>query len=79
MVCTEMFLPFQIDEMKQAAADVLFHYSLFTMTCIGEGVRPAQLRMHLMKVLFVLLSKSCLVMDPFFIQKDQDKDIWGNN
>ncbi|KAH7443459.1 hypothetical protein KP509_02G035500 [Ceratopteris richardii] len=40
---------YEVDEMKQAAADVLFNYSLFAMTCIGEGVHPARLRMHLMK------------------------------
>ncbi|KAI5074275.1 hypothetical protein GOP47_0010236 [Adiantum capillus-veneris] len=40
---------YEVDEMKQAAADVLFDYSLFAMTCIGEAVHPARLRMHLMK------------------------------
>ncbi|KAK9095242.1 hypothetical protein Scep_026711 [Stephania cephalantha] len=39
----------QVEEKKQAAADVLFHYSQFVMVCIGEGVRPADLRLHLMK------------------------------
>lgn len=34
---------------KQAAADVLFNYSTFVMTCIGNQVRPCDLRMHLMK------------------------------
>eukprot|EP00250_Pteridium_aquilinum_P016654 c23225_g1_i1 orf=369-620(-) len=40
---------YEVDEKKQAAADVLSNYSLFAMTCIGEGVHPARLRMHLMK------------------------------
>ncbi|KAG8067822.1 hypothetical protein GUJ93_ZPchr0005g16362 [Zizania palustris] len=39
----------QIEQKKQAAADVLFHYSQFVMVCIGEGVRPTDLRLHLMK------------------------------
>eukprot|EP00249_Psilotum_nudum_P008532 c21345_g1_i3 orf=267-584(+) len=42
---------YEDDERKQAAADALFQYSQFVMTCIGEGVRPSQLRMHLMKEL----------------------------
>ncbi|KAL6865044.1 hypothetical protein ACP4OV_016196 [Aristida adscensionis] len=37
------------EQKKQAAADVLFHYSQFVMVCIGEGVRPTDLRLHLMK------------------------------
>lgn len=40
---------------KQAAADVLFQYSKFVMACIGNQVRPCDLRMHLMKVNFVCL------------------------
>lgn len=40
----------QTEQQKQAAADVLFHYSQFVMVCIGEGVRPSDLRLHLMKV-----------------------------
>ncbi|XP_068644615.1 uncharacterized protein [Aristolochia californica] len=42
---------YEIEEKKQAAADVLFHYSQFVMVCIGEGVRPCDLRLHLMKEL----------------------------
>uniref|UniRef100_A0A452YWM9 Uncharacterized protein n=1 Tax=Aegilops tauschii subsp. strangulata TaxID=200361 RepID=A0A452YWM9_AEGTS len=40
---------FQTQQKKQAAADVLFNYSQFVMVCIGEGVRPTDLRLHLMK------------------------------
>lgn len=43
-------LQFQIEEKKQAAADVLFQYSNFVMACIGNQVRPCDLRLHLMKV-----------------------------
>ncbi|CAN1226832.1 hypothetical protein LINPERPRIM_LOCUS2718 [Linum perenne] len=39
----------QIEEKKQAAADVLFNYSKFVMTCIGNQVRPCDMRLHLMK------------------------------
>ncbi|KAB1201800.1 hypothetical protein CJ030_MR8G015531, partial [Morella rubra] len=39
----------QIEEKKQAAADVLFQYSKFVMACIGSQVRPCDLRLHLMK------------------------------
>ncbi|GLT73558.1 hypothetical protein SLA2020_454090 [Shorea laevis] len=39
----------QTDEKKQAAADVLFQYSKFVMACIGNQVRPCDLRLHLMK------------------------------
>ncbi|KAM7529588.1 hypothetical protein LguiB_032998 [Lonicera macranthoides] len=39
----------RIEEKKQAAADVLFHYSTFVMACIGNQVRPCDLRLHLMK------------------------------
>lgn len=45
----------QIDEKKQAAADVLFQYSKFVMACIGNQVRPCDLRLHLMKVIWVLV------------------------
>ncbi|OMO55803.1 hypothetical protein CCACVL1_26989 [Corchorus capsularis] len=38
-----------IEEKKQAAADVLFQYSKFAMACIGNQVRPCDLRLHLMK------------------------------
>ncbi|KAJ0978316.1 hypothetical protein J5N97_013790 [Dioscorea zingiberensis] len=40
---------FESEEYKQAAADVLYQYSQFVMVCIGEGVRPTDLRIHLMK------------------------------
>ncbi|CAN0918784.1 hypothetical protein LINGRAHAP2_LOCUS31074 [Linum grandiflorum] len=40
---------YEIEEKKQAAADVLFHYSKFVMTCIGNQVRPCDMRLHLMK------------------------------
>jgi hypothetical protein len=43
----------QTQQKKQAAADVLFQYSQFAMVCIGEGVRPTDLRLHLMKVYLV--------------------------
>ncbi|KAK3000393.1 hypothetical protein RJ639_031065 [Escallonia herrerae] len=39
----------QIEEKKQASADVLFQYSKFVMACIGNQVRPCDLRLHLMK------------------------------
>ncbi|EYU30805.1 hypothetical protein ABFS83_08G210200 [Erythranthe nasuta] len=40
---------YEIEEKKQAAADVLFQYSKFALACIGNQVRPCDLRMHLMK------------------------------
>ncbi|KAF8720079.1 hypothetical protein HU200_024855 [Digitaria exilis] len=40
---------YETEQKKQAAADVLFHYSQFVMVCIGEDVRPTDLRLHLMK------------------------------
>ncbi|KAH7667566.1 hypothetical protein IHE45_12G068000 [Dioscorea alata] len=40
---------YESEEQKQAAADVLYQYSQFVMVCIGEGVRPTDLRLHLMK------------------------------
>lgn len=40
---------YEIEEKKQAAADVMFQYSKFVMACIGNQVRPADLRLHLMK------------------------------
>lgn len=40
---------YEIEEKKQAAADVLFQYSKFVMACIGHQVRPCDLRLHLMK------------------------------
>uniref|UniRef100_A0A452YWI4 Uncharacterized protein n=1 Tax=Aegilops tauschii subsp. strangulata TaxID=200361 RepID=A0A452YWI4_AEGTS len=48
---------FQTQQKKQAAADVLFNYSQFVMVCIGEGVRPTDLRLHLMKVLMINFPK----------------------
>ncbi|CAN4083455.1 unnamed protein product [Withania somnifera] len=39
----------EVEEKKQAAADVLFQYSNFVMACIGNQVRPCHLRLHLMK------------------------------
>lgn len=45
------FIPWlQVEEKKQAAADVLDQYSKFVMACIGNQVRPCDLRLHLMKV-----------------------------
>nr|XP_017239127.1 PREDICTED: uncharacterized protein LOC108211919 isoform X1 [Daucus carota subsp. sativus] len=40
---------YEVEGKKQAAADVLYNYSSFAMTCIGNQVRPCDLRMHLMK------------------------------
>lgn len=40
---------YEAEQRKQAAADVLYQHSVFVMVCIGEGVRPADLRLHLMK------------------------------
>ncbi|XP_061342482.1 uncharacterized protein LOC133288683 [Gastrolobium bilobum] len=40
---------YEIEDKKQAAADVLFHYSKFVMACIGNQARPCDLRLHLMK------------------------------
>ncbi|KAG2619939.1 uncharacterized protein LOC120665802 [Panicum virgatum] len=40
---------YETEQKKQAAADVLFHYSQFVMVCIGEDIRPTDLRLHLMK------------------------------
>uniref|UniRef100_A0A2P2KZN0 Uncharacterized protein n=1 Tax=Rhizophora mucronata TaxID=61149 RepID=A0A2P2KZN0_RHIMU len=40
---------YETQEKKQAAADVLFQYSKFVMACIGNQVRPCDLRLHLMK------------------------------
>ncbi len=41
----------QVEERKQAAADALTHYSQFAMACIGQGVTPSHLRLHLLKVI----------------------------
>ncbi|XP_041020884.1 uncharacterized protein LOC121262466 [Juglans microcarpa x Juglans regia] len=40
---------YELEEKKQAAADVLSQYSKFVMACIGNQVRPCDLRLHLMK------------------------------
>ncbi|KAL2622147.1 hypothetical protein R1flu_002352 [Riccia fluitans] len=40
---------YEVEEKKQAAARTLLNYSHFVMTCIGEDVKPGQLRLHLMK------------------------------
>ncbi|XP_006338014.1 uncharacterized protein [Solanum tuberosum] len=40
---------YEVEEKKQVAADVLFQYSNFVMACIGNQVRPCNLRLHLMK------------------------------
>ncbi|CAM6119006.1 unnamed protein product [Calypogeia fissa] len=40
---------YEAEEKKQAAISVLSNYSQFVMACIGEGVTPHQLRLHLMK------------------------------
>ncbi|XP_058185254.1 uncharacterized protein LOC131302569 [Rhododendron vialii] len=40
---------YEVEEKKQAAADVLFQYSKFVMACIGNQARPCDLRLHLMK------------------------------
>ncbi|XP_078445527.1 uncharacterized protein LOC144714616 isoform X4 [Wolffia australiana] len=40
---------YEVEEQKQAAVNVLNSYSQFAMVCIGEDVRPCDLRMHLMK------------------------------
>ncbi|KAI8541130.1 hypothetical protein RHMOL_Rhmol08G0038400 [Rhododendron molle] len=40
---------YEIEEKKQAAADVLYQYSQFVMACIGNQVPPCDLRLHLMK------------------------------
>ncbi|KAK7262975.1 hypothetical protein RJT34_30558 [Clitoria ternatea] len=40
---------YEMEVKKQASADVLFHYSRFAMVCVGNQVRPCDLRLHLMK------------------------------
>ncbi|XP_074308576.1 uncharacterized protein LOC141643345 [Silene latifolia] len=40
---------YEVEEKKQAAADVMSNYSKFALTCIGNRVRPSDLRLHLMK------------------------------
>ncbi|GMN29047.1 hypothetical protein TIFTF001_002281 [Ficus carica] len=43
----------KIEEKKQAAADVLSQYSKFAMACIGNQVKPCDLRLHLMKMILL--------------------------
>ncbi|CAM8934673.1 unnamed protein product [Rhodiola kirilowii] len=40
---------YETEEIKEAAADVLSNYSKFVMACIGNKVRPCDMRLHLMK------------------------------
>lgn len=40
---------YETEQNKQAAIRALSNYSEFAMVCIGEGVTPHQLRLHLMK------------------------------
>ncbi|XP_019057415.1 PREDICTED: uncharacterized protein LOC109115992 isoform X2 [Tarenaya hassleriana] len=40
---------YEFDEKKQAVADVLYNYSKFAMTCIGNQTRASDVRLHLMK------------------------------
>lgn len=53
----------QTEEKKQAAADVMFQYSKFVMACIGNQVRPCDLRFHLMKVNFSSLDFSSVIVE----------------
>ena len=53
-----MLASMQIQEKKQAAADVLFQYSKFVMACIGNQARPSDMRLHLMKVRMPYLNSS---------------------
>jgi hypothetical protein len=46
----------QAEERKEAALRVLSNYSQFVMACMGEGVTPNQLRLHLMKVKSIFLT-----------------------
>eukprot|EP00850_Spirogloea_muscicola_P026690 SM009451S25047 [mRNA] locus=s9451:118:572:+ [translate_table: standard] len=39
----------QVEESRQAAADVLSQYSLLAMTSLARGVTPARLRLQLLK------------------------------
>lgn len=59
---------FQVEEKKQAAADVLFQYSRFVMACIGNQARPCDLRLHLMKEISgiptVLKKDPALIVNP---------------
>lgn len=59
----------QTDEKKQAAADVLFQYSKFVMACIGNQVRPCDLRLHLMKVASRFLFKLLIFWFYLFLTK----------
>ncbi|RVX16741.1 hypothetical protein CK203_005987 [Vitis vinifera] len=52
LVVNDVDISASVEEKKQAAADVLFQYSKFVMACIGNQVRPCDLRLHLMKVIW---------------------------
>ncbi|KAL9257430.1 hypothetical protein AKJ16_DCAP24105 [Drosera capensis] len=39
----------EIEENRETAKDVMDMYSAFVLSCMGRGVRPCDLRMHLMK------------------------------
>ncbi|CAN8327914.1 unnamed protein product [Cochlearia groenlandica] len=47
---------YEVDEKKQAAADLLFSYSKFAMAFIGNQTRPSDMRLHLMKEISGLTS-----------------------
>ncbi|GAA0154352.1 hypothetical protein LIER_12356 [Lithospermum erythrorhizon] len=49
MSYSELEILWQIEEKKQAAADVLYQYSTFALACLGRQVRPCDFRLHLMK------------------------------
>lgn len=59
------FIFLQVEEKKQAAADVLFQHSKFVMACIGNQVRPCDLRLHLMKVIMFLVKVSISMNDNY--------------
>ena len=53
----------QIEEKKQVAFDILSQYSKFVMACLGNQVRPCDLRLHLMKEIQIFLlhqEKKCI-------------------
>lgn len=56
----------QTEEKKQAAAAVMFQYSKFVMACIGNQVRPCDLRFHLMKVNSLSLDFSSIIVEIIF-------------
>ncbi|XP_024978094.1 uncharacterized protein LOC112515482 isoform X1 [Cynara cardunculus var. scolymus] len=47
---------YEVEQKKQSAADVTFQYSNFVMACIGFQARPCDMRLHLMKVVWVILN-----------------------